>query len=465
MSRANVEMTQGSIVKNMLLFALPLALSSILQTMYNMADMAVVGQNADGGTAAVAAIGATGVITSIFVNIFAGISVGANVLVAFFIGAKDKMNASDTVQTALWGSLFLGLLLCGAGFLTAEPFLLLTECPSDVYDAALLYLRVYFLGVPFATVYNFGAAVLRARGDSTRPLFFLGISGLLNVLLNLVAVLGLGWGVAGVSAATSVANLASAVMVVITLIRDKNEYTAFDPRRFFLDGRKILRILGIGVPVSLSSLLYCVSNLQIQSAVNAFGSATMAGNSAAGNLEGYPAAFNGAFGSAVLSFASQNRGAGNLVRVKRSVLCGCVLGGAVTGLIGAFLWMLRYPLLGMILGSGVEGDPSYLKTALEVGALRTTFLLLSYAMPPISNALGSGMRGLGYSLTPTLVSVFGVCGFRAIWMFAIYPLDPTMFNIYLCYTVSWGLVLAFSFLFWFITSRRYFKKHPIVAAA
>ena len=464
MRRANVEMTQGSIVKNMLLFALPLALSSILQTMYNMADMAVVGQSADGGTAAVAAIGATGVITSIFINIFAGISVGANVLVAFFIGARDKKNASDTVQTALWGSLFLGLLLCGAGFLTAEPFLVLTECPADVYADALLYLRVYFAGVPFATVYNFGASVLRARGDSTRPLFFLGISGLLNVVLNLIAVLGLGWGVAGVSAATSAANLASAVMVAVTLIRDKNEYTKFDPRRFFIDFRKILRILGVGVPVALSSLLYCISNLQIQSAVNSFGSATMAGNSAAGNLEGYTAAFNGAFGSAVLSFASQNRGAGNLGRVKKSVLWGCVLGGAVSGGLGVCLWLLRYPLLGLILGSGLEGDPSYLSTALEVGAMRASFLLLAYAMPPISNALGSGMRGLGYSLTPTLVSVFGVCGWRAFWMFAIYPLDPTMFNIYLCYTISWSLVMVFSFFFWLFTYRRYAKKHPPAAA-
>lgn len=445
----------------MLLFALPLALSSILQTMYNMTDMVVVGQSADGGTAAVAAIGATGVITSIFVNIFAGVSVGANVLIAFYIGARDPKNASETVQTSLWGSLLLGLLLCGAGLLTAEPFLHLTGCPEDVFDNALLYLRVYFLGVPFASVYNFGASVLRAKGDSTRPLFFLGISGLLNVMLNVVAVLGLGWGVAGVSAATSVANLASAVMVVVTLSRDKNEYTRFDPRRFLLRGRKILRILNVGVPVALSSLLYCISNLQIQSAVNAFGSATTAGNSAAGNIEGYPAAFNGAFSSATLSFVSQNRGAGNFDRVKRSVFCGCVLGGAVTGGLGALLWLLRYPLLGMILGGGDPLDPTYLETALAVGALRCTFLLFSYVMPPISGSLGSGMRGLGYSLTPTLVSVFGVCVWRAFWMFAIYPLDPTMFNIYLCYTISWGLVLAFSLLFWFICRRRYERRHPI----
>lgn len=450
-TRRAVSMTEGSIFKNLIAFSFPLILATILQSLYNTADMAVAGQFC--GTEAVSSIAASTPICSLAVFVFVGFSTGTNVIVAYYIGARDHKNLHRAVQTSVWGALFLGLGLGVAGFFLAGPLLRLTACPEVSYPNALLYLRYFFLGVPGSIVYNFAAAVLRAKGDSTKPLFFLGISGLANVGMNLFAVLVLGMGVAGVALATTVASTLAAMMAVVALIKDRGE-CHFSPKEFLIDPHKVGRILRIGFPVALQNSFFTISNLQIQSAVNALGPATMTGNSASTTLEGYVASVSNSFNAATVSFVSQNRGAGNFERIPKVTGAAALVSSLVGG--GAALLLLAFcrPLLGLVIGS----DP-LASAAIDVGQLRLTYLMSFFAVSCLYGVFDNTIRGLGYSLVPTLISVFSVCIWRIFWMAAVYPHYLTIDNLYLCYVCSWSLNLVGMSIALLVTYRLFRKNH------
>ncbi len=439
-----IDMCNGPLLGKICIFALPLALSSILQLLFNAADIVVVGNFA--GSSALAAVGSTGSLINLIVNIFIGLSVGTNVLVARHYGAGNASELSDTVHTSITVSIIAGIILVFIGYFSASPLLTLMGTPDDVIDQATLYMRIYFIGMPVNMLYNFGAAVLRAIGDTKRPLYYLFIAGVVNIVLNLVFVIIFHLDVAGVAIATVISQAISAVLVTLCLMRSDAAYQ-LHLKKLKIHKDKLFQIAQIGLPAGMQGAIFSISNVLIQSSINSFGSLAMAGSTAAANIEGFVYVSMNSFYQASLSFTGQNLGAGKYERINR-ILGICL---ALVSIVGFALGFGAY-LLGNVLLRIYSSDP----TVISYGMERLLVVCSIYFLCGIMDVLVGSMRGLGYSFVPMIVSIVGVCGIRIVWIYTVFAAFPSLFVLYLSYPVSWAATAAIH-----LCSYIYIKKKKI----
>ncbi len=442
-----LDLSQGSIIKNLLLFALPLMASSVLQLFFNAADVIVVGRFA--GDNSLAAVGSNGSIINLLTNVFMGLSVGANVLVARYFAAKQEEELRKTVHTAITVSVVAGVFLALVGAVAAEQLLIWMQSPAEVIDLAALYLRIYFLGMPATMAYNFGAAILRGVGDTKRPLYYLTFAGILNVVLNLIFVICFHMDVAGVALATIISQCLSAILVLRCLTKETG---AIQLQRQYLgiDKNILFRIIQIGLPAGLQGSLFSLSNVVIQSTVNSFGATVVAGNSAAANIEGFVYVAMNAFAQAIVAFVSQNLGAGKYERINKVVIVTelCVLSIGLA--LGNIVYLLGEPLLGLYSDSSV---------VIAAGMKRLAFICTTYALCGMMDTMVGALRGLGYSVMPMIVSLLGACAFRIAWISVLFMSEQlhTIETVYVAYPVSWGLTFAVHVLC-FLVVRKKLKK-------
>lgn len=420
-----MDMCNGSIFKKLLIFALPLMLSGILQLLFNAADIVVVGKFT--GSHALAAVGSTGALINLFVNVFIGFSIGTNVLVAQYFGAKDEKNVQETVHTSILLGIVGGLILIVAGIVFAKPMLEWMDTPDNVLEHAVLYMRIYFVGMPAMLVYNFGAAILRAIGDTKRPLYYLLSAGVINVVLNLFFVIVLDMGVAGVATATVASQVVSAVLIVRCLMQSEGIYR-LNLHELKLHRKKLVRIVQIGLPAGLQGAVFSLSNVLIQSSVNSFGSVAMAGNTAAGNIEGFVYTSMNAIYQTALSFTSQNVGGGRQDRIPK-IIFQCM---AIVIVIGAVMGNLAYQCGPFLLGI-YSSDPE----VIQFGMSRMQIICQWYFLCGIMDVAVGILRGLGYSVIPMLVSLTGACGLRVLWIFTVFAWKHSLFVLYLSYPITW----------------------------
>lgn len=447
------DLTRGPMLKKIILFSLPLAASSILQLLFNAADVVVVGRFA--GSTALAAVGSNGALINLLVNLFVGLSLGANVVAARCFGAKDEKGVQNTVQTAVTLGIVSGILLAFVGFFVARGLLELMSCPEDVIDLSTLYLKIYFIGMPMTMLYNFSSALLRSVGDTRRPLYCLALAGVINVVLNLVFVIGFHLSVAGVALATIISQTVSACLVTWILTREKGALH-LDLRHLGFHKGALLQILRIGLPAGLQSTVFSLSNVVIQSAINSFGSTIVAGNSAASNIEGFVYTAMNSFAQAAVTFTSQNMGArryDNLDRVMRN----CLLCVVVTGLVlggGA-------SLLGTQLLHFYSSD----EAVIAAGLARLHIISATYLLCGIMDVLASCLRGRGYSVLPMIVSLVGSCLLRLVWIATIFQLFRSTTTLYLSYPISWILTAAVHFICLLVVRRKLKKTETPAMAA
>ncbi len=443
-----IDMCSGSIAKKMIVFALPLMLSGILQLLFNAADVIVVGKFA--GDASLAAVGSTSSLINLTTNLFIGLSVGANVLTANYFAAGQEDELKKTVHTSMTLSIIGGIVLTVIGILFAPYILVLMQTPDDVLELAVIYLRTYFCGMTAVMVYNFGSAVLRAVGDTRRPLYYLTVAGVVNVCLNLIFVIKFNMGVFGVGLATVISQIISAVLIVICLMREKSAIM-LNLNELRIDRHKLLRIIKIGMPAGIQGMLFSLANIVIQSSVNTFGTTVVAGNSASQNIEGFAFTSMNALHQAAVSFTGQNAGARKYDRINKILFTalGYVL---VVGLI----------FCGIYLGFGkiLIGFYSDSSAVVEAGVNRLIVIACSYALCGMMDVVVGSLRGLGYSVMPMIVSLIGVCALRLIWIATVFQLDEfhKIEIIYYTYPVSWTVTLIAHLICYFIVKKSVRKK-------
>ena len=455
-----IDMTQGALLPKVLMFSLPLIASGVLQLLFNAADMVVVGQWA--GKECLAAVGSTGSLINLMVNVFIGLSVGGSVAVARSFGANDPAAVHRSVHTAMSLAIIAGLAVGVLGFVFCRPLLKLMDNP--VLDLATTYMKIYFLGMPFNMVYNFGASILRAVGDTKRPLIYLTIAGVVNVILNLILVIVFHMNVAGVAIATVVSQAVSAVLVVLCLMRSHG-VVHLELKELRIYKRQLIDIAKVGLPAGLQGSLFSISNVLIQSSVNGFGEVVVAANSAGGNLEGFVYTAMNAIHQAALTFASQNLGAGKIKRVRRSVLV-CLLTVLAIGFIfGNLMLLCGKPLLSLYLDDPSAIDPLTGVTVLEYGIKRLSWMLPLYCLCGLMDVMVGTLRGVGYSIMPMIVSLTGACLFRVVWIMTVFAANPTLDILYMSYPISWGLTFATHLLcYLFIARRKLGKLEARIAA-
>lgn len=442
-----IDMCNGPLFGKILIFAVPLMLSGMLQLFFNAADIIVVGQFV--GHTALAAVGSTGSLINLLVNVFVGLSVGTNVLVARYYGARDAKHLHETVHTSVLTSVLSSTALIVIGLILAEPLLTLMGTPDDVLDQAALYMRIYFVGMPASMLYNFGAAILRAVGDTKRPLYFLFISGIVNVILNLVLVLVFHLGVAGVAIATVTSQVISAVLVALCLIKTDAPYR-LELKKLRIHKSKLLEIIKIGLPAGMQGAVFSISNVLIQSSINSFGSTVMAGSTAASNIENFVYTAMNALYQTALSFTGQNVGGGKYKRIGK-IMRICVLDVTAIGILlggGAYL-------CGSTLLSIYTSDPQVIQYGLE----RMMFVCLPYFLCGIMDTLVGSLRGMGYSIMPMIVSLTGACALRIVWIMTIFQMNPTLSTLFLSYPVSWFVTALAHFICYLVVHHRFMKKH------
>ena len=426
-NKYEMDMCNGPLMSKIFMFTMPLIFSNLLQLLFNAADMIIVGKFA--GDSALAAVGATSSLTQLLVNFFIGLSVGSNVLVARYFAAKLEEDVSKTVHTAIALSFFCGILLSILGFFASEPMLRLMGNPEKdgVLHLATLYLRVYFLGMPIIMLYNFGSAILRAIGDTRRPLYFLFIAGIINVVFNLMFVCLFHLSVVGVALGTVISQLISCICVLTCLVKDKG-MCHLDLKNIRIHRTYLKKILFIGAPAGFQSVVFSVSNVMIQASVNSFGTAAITGNSAAANIEGFVYVAMNSFHHTALNFASQNAGAGKYSRIPK-ILGICLSFVTVTGL---FLGILAY-CSGDFLLTFYTDTPS----AISYGLTRMSVVAVTYCLCGIMDVFVGCIRGLGSSVLPMIVSIIGACGLRIIWILTIFSHWHILPVLYFSYPFTW----------------------------
>ncbi|MDO5392708.1 MAG: MATE family efflux transporter [Eubacteriales bacterium] len=438
-----MDMCTGPLLGKILSYSIPLMLSGILQLLFNAADVIVVGRFA--GHESLAAVGSTGALINLLINVFIGLSVGANVLVAQYFGAGKAKEVSDTVHTAVTISLLCGFGLVVVGALAAKPLLALMGTPEDVIEKSTLYMRIYFAGMPVIMLYNFGAAILRAVGDTKRPLYFLLVAGVVNVCLNLFFVIELHMGVAGVALATVLSQCISAALVCRCLIKSTSSYR-LELSKLGIKKYVLKRIAQIGLPAGFQGAVFSISNVLIQSSLNSFGSVAMAGSTASGNLEGFVYTSMNAIYQTNLSFTSQNIGGGKFSRINK-ILLTCMATVTVVGLVmGGGCVLAGRQLLGIY-----SSDPE----VIQVGLTRLAVVCGLYFICGWMDVLVGSLRGMGYSVMPMLVSLTGACGLRVLWLFTIFRWQPTLYCLYLSYPVSWAVTAAAHLTCFFLIRKRF----------
>ncbi len=442
-----IDMCNGPILGKLLMFAVPLMLSSILQLLFNAADVIVVGRFA--GDNSLAAVGSTSSLINLLVNLFMGLSIGSNVMAARFFGAKDEKSLSDTVHTSILVSIISGVILTFIGCIFAPQILKLMQTPPEVLPLAALYLRIYFAGMTANMIYNFGAALLRAMGDTKRPLYYLTLAGVVNVILNLVFVILFKLDVAGVAIATVISQFIMALLVIRCLLKEQGGMH-LDIKKLRVNKKIFIKIVQIGLPASLQGMIFSISNVIIQSAVNSFGAVTVAGNSAAANIEGFVYVAMNAFYQANISFTSQNVGASKYERINK-ILVRAELSVIVTGVIlGNAAYFFGPHLLRLYTTSD---------EVVNAGLVRLLYICVPYCLCGMMDVMVGSLRGLGYAVMPMIVSLIGACGLRLFWIFTFFQTDRfhSTKSLYMTYPISWFVTFA-AHVICFIIVRRKLRK-------
>jgi len=452
MSKRNTDMLEGPLFLNVVRYSIPIILTSLLQLLFNAADLVVVGRFC--GSISVAAVGATGAITNLIVNLFVGLSVGAGVSVAHALGGRQHEEVHRIVHTALPAALFSGVILTVVGVAFSDTLLRWMGTPDNVLKLSSLYMKIYFGGMTFNMVYNYSAAILRAAGDTKSPLIFLTFSGVLNVVLNVIFVTVFHMNVAGVALATTISQAVSAVLVVIVLMRRT------DGCRLILKKMKIYlpqlaKMARIGLPAGIQGSMFSISNVIIQSSVNSFGDILMSGNAAAGNIEGFLYMAMNAFSQTAMNFVGQNMGARKFDRV-RKVLWVCIGCVSVVGIGGGLL----------IYGFGPQLLSIYItdsQEAIHWGMVRMSFIALPYVLCGLMDITTGALRGMGTSVAPMIICILGVCGIRLGWIYTIFqiPRFHTPECLYLSYTVSWIITFAAQLIAFLNVYRRNVQREAL----
>ena len=430
-------MTQGPLFKRIILYTLPIIATGLLQLLFNAADLVVVGNSTNEN--ALSAVGATVALVNLIVNLLIGLSVGAGVCAAKYYGAHDDKSMHELVHTAIPTAAIGGVVFGVIGFCFAGTFLKWMDTPDDIIAQATLYVRIYSVGIPFSIVYNFGAAILRSVGDTTRPLIFLVIAGVVNVLFNLAFVFLFGMDVDGVATATAISQALSAAMVIVYLMRIKEPHR-FQPRKMKFYKEKFLKILVIGLPAGIQGSLFSISNVIIQRSINAFqtslgtvGNAVISGNTAASNIEGFVYTGMNSFHQTALNFTGQHLGAKKYARIKKIIFL-CLLSVSTVGLVlGVGTYLLGSPLLNIYSPGNEE--------AIAYGLLRMKYICITYFVCGVMDVLSGLLRGMGYSVSSMIITLACVCGFRIVWIYTVFaaPVYHNLDTLYLSYPISWAL--------------------------
>ena len=441
-------MTEGSLGKKILLFSIPLMISNLLQVLFNMADIAVVGQFA--GSAALGSVGSTTTLVTMFTDFLIGLSGGINVLTALYLGARNKKATTETVHTSLLLSIIIGILLMILGIGSSRGILQILQTKPELLDGAVLYIRIYFLGIPALAVYNFGNAVFSAGGETKRPLYYLSFAGVVNVLLNLFFVIVCKMDVAGVAWASVIAQYISAIWIVRALFKNQETY-ALRISSLHIHREKVKDILRIGVPAGAQNAIFQVANLFIQVGVNSFSATMVAGNSAAANADAIVYGVMMSFYTACGTFMGQNYGAKKKDRIRKSYLVSLGYSFGTGMLLGVLLVIFGKPFLGLF-----TSDPA----VVEAGMHRLVIMGFSYGFSAFMDCTIAASRALGKSLAPTVIVLLGSCAFRIVWVYTVFAHFRTIPSLYLLYIFSWGIT-AFAEILYFV--RTY--KRQISAAA
>lgn len=443
-----IDILNGSMWDKILRYALPVAATGILGQLFNASDIAIVGNFAQGDTvAAVAAVGANGPVIGLLLNIFIGIALGANVVIANAIGRGDKETVSRAVHTSIVAAVIGGIIVGALGQLVAEPVLSMLQVPEDVFPLALKYMRIYLLGLPVIFLYNFEAAIFRSAGDTKTPLIALALSGVLNVILNLFFVIVLNKTVDGVAIATVLANVVSSVVLLRRLLRSEL-FIHVEFKDLRIDWKILWRILKIGVPAGIQGAVFSLSNIVVQSAINSLGKVTMAASSAAFNVEVMAYYILNSFGQACTTFVGQNYGAGQIDRCRKALKL-CLIESVIATACAVCIALLS----GKYLIALFNNDPEVIR----LGMVRMKFIFMSYIFSTIYDCMSGYMRGFGISLTPALLTIFGVCETRIIWIYTVFPASQTFETIMQVYPISLAINMVLIFCALLITrpSKRY----------
>ena len=443
-----IDILNGPMWDKILRYALPVAATGILGQLFNASDIAIVGNFAEGDTvAAVAAVGANGPVIGLLLNIFIGIALGANVVIANAIGRGDSDTVSRAVHTSIVAAVLGGIIVGLLGQLVAEPVLSMLQVPEDVFPLALKYMRIYLLGLPVIFLYNFEAAIFRSAGDTKTPLVALALSGVLNVILNLFFVVVLNKTVDGVEIATVLANVVSSVVLLRRLLRSEL-FIHVEFKDLRIDWKILWRILKIGVPAGIQGAVFSLSNIVVQSAINSLGKVTMAASSAAFNVEIMAYYILNSFGQACTTFVGQNYGAGQIDRCRKALKL-CLIESVIATACAVCIALLS----GKYLIALFNNDPEVIR----LGMVRLKFIFMSYIFSTIYDCMSGYMRGFGISLTPALLTIFGVCGTRIIWIYTVFPASQTFETIMQVYPISLAINMVLIFCALIITrpSKRY----------
>ncbi|SEL19430.1 putative efflux protein, MATE family [Butyrivibrio sp. ob235] len=446
-----IDMTKGALLPKILLFSIPLIISSVLQLLFNAADIVVVGQFAGDdtlGANCVAAIGSTGSVINMLLSVFMGLSVGVNVLAARYFAAKQKKEMEETVHTTVALALIGGIIIAVIGILVSRPILEMMGSPEEVIDLSTLYMRIYFIGMPVTMLYNFGAAILRATGDTRRPLYYLMNAGVINVILNLIFVIGFHMHVAGVALATILAQAVSAGLIVKALITTDEMYK-LSIRKIRVDMDKTKRIVRVGLPAGLQGAIFSFSNVLIQSSINEFGSVAMAGSAAAANIEGFVYMAMNSVYQACVSFTSQNVGANKPERIGK-VLRTCL---AVVFVVGAVMGNVFY-FFGAQLVSIYTKEPA----TIQYGVQRMAVICTVYFLCGCMDVICGSLRGMGYSTVPMIVSIIGACGLRIVWILTVFRIYHDLTVLYISYPVTWTITSTAHLISYFIIKKKVVSK-------
>lgn len=423
----SMDMCSGPLFKKILIFALPIMAMNLLQLLFNAADMVVAGRFS--GKEALAAVGATGSLINLIVNFFMGLSVGTSVVVAQEVGANKPEDISRSVHTSIYVSILSGFVVMAIGLILCEPLLVMMGTPEDILSLSVLYMRIYFLGVPASMVYNFGAAILRAAGDSRRPMYYLVFSGVVNVILNLFFVIVLHMGVDGLAWATNIAQYLAMGLILMYLVRSDGAIRLV-PRKMRIDGEKLRQIVKIGLPAGLQSVFFSISNVLIQAAINSFGSAMVAASSAASNIEGFVGTAMNAYYNAAITFVGQNMGARKFDRIDTVAKASTALIFATWVLLSGLTMLFARPLLAIYTPDA---------TIIELGVTRINVMMIAFFTCGIMNVFPGITRGMGFSVLPMICTLVGACLLRILWLWTFFAWYPTVLMLFACYPITWTL--------------------------
>ena len=441
-----MDMTEGPLITKIIKFTIPVMLSGILQLLFNTADVIVVGRFT--GKTALAAVGSTGSLINLLVSLFMGLSIGTNVLVARYQGAKDDKSVSETVHTSIALGIVGGLILLIVGVVATRSLLEMMATPDDVIDQSTLYMRILFFGMPLNLILNFGAAILRAIGDTKRPLYYLTIAGVINLFRNIFLVTVFSLGVAGVAIATVISEGVSCVLILLCLKHETGAIRLYF-NRIKINPSKCVDIMKIGLPAGLQGCIFSISNVLIQSSVNSFGSTVMAGNTAASNIEGFVYVSMNSLYQTCISFTSQNFGAGKFKRIKM-VLINCLVIVAITGLV---LGNSAY-FFGKFLLSAYNNEAE----VISYGLIRLSIISTMYFLCGLMDVMVGAMRGIGYSILPMIVSLVGACGLRIVWIYTVFVKFRTLDILFISYPVTWTITFLSHLVCYYIVTRKYKDK-------